>query len=461
MMKKIISVCMLMLLCSGIVFCAAEEPNVVNHVESLKELSAKSFAKFFIDKGEFHNHDALIDCLQTIEDGGDEASRKALLSFLPQTFDFFNKSQKTISLGHDYAAGSDYTVTCLSIIDNDRLVIGTLNRVLILDFQGCSISDISGDVGPVNCVTKITENKIAVGLANGRVLFYDLRRFALERSINAHRSAVTSIEKINDTSIVVGSAHGTISVWNSITGQNLIAFLDVNYIKSLGVLPDGKVASGHQDGSVRIWDFNRAQNHCRVTLGPGERRPIKFLKILVNGDIVIAFDNVIKVLFLSGGEYFYKNTLLCDQSVTCLDLLPDGKIIYGVGDRLYGWNLVTNQSELISKSLNPGQEIRSIQILPNGKIFTAGDDHNLVVIDSYLIKEKLKEKGLRAAVGYYHAMQHDSVHETFFGAGPVERIIRESFLVEDQESNQMIDYFSEGGLYGGYAEPERRCCWFF
>jgi WD40 repeat protein len=99
--------------------------------------------------------------------------------------------------------------------------------------------------------------KLAVGLANGDVHFFDLKDRKEHKFYTQHRKAIFSItENKHLNQLYTSDADGNLSVWDTLTLE-LLAYLpfDCGKIRRIAVSEDGaQIALACQDGHVRILD---------------------------------------------------------------------------------------------------------------------------------------------------------------------------------------------------------------
>ena len=112
-------------------------------------------------------------------------------------------------------------------------------------------------------------------------------------------------------------------------------------VRALAELPDGKLASGSWDQTVRVWDV--ASGSCLFTL-VGHTAGVCALAVLPDGKLVSgSSDKTVRVwengscLFTLAGHTF---------SVWALAALPDGKLVSGSGDKTVRFWTLSQSSEV-------------------------------------------------------------------------------------------------------------------
>ncbi|MCX5960863.1 MAG: NB-ARC domain-containing protein, partial [Cyanobacteria bacterium] len=101
-------------------------------------------------------------------------------------------------------------------------------------------------------------------------------------------------------------------------------------VNALAVLPDGRLASGADDGTIKLWD--PASGQLQATL-EGHSGPVNALAVLPNGRLASgAGDRTIKLWDPASGQL--QATLEGHSGpVNALAVLPDGRLASGAGDR--------------------------------------------------------------------------------------------------------------------------------
>ena len=155
-------------------------------------------------------------------------------------------------------------------------------------------------------------------------------------------------------------------------------------VTAVGVLPDGRVASGGDDGQVLVWD-PADPGAGRVELGrhPGSVRAVG---VLPDGRVV------------SGGGSGDGRVLVWDPgdpgagpvelgrhpgSVTAVGVLPDGRVASGGGSgdgRVLVWDPGDPGAGPVELGRHPGS-VTAVAVLPDGRVASGGDDGRVLVWD--------------------------------------------------------------------------------
>ena len=145
------------------------------------------------------------------------------------------------------------------------------------------------------------------------------------------------------------------------------------------VLPDGRVVSGLDDGTLRVWDASSAV--CEHVL-MGHAGAVTCVAVLPDGRRVASgsLDETLRVWDASSGvcERVLEGHL---SAVTCVALLPDGRIVSGSDDKtLRLWDPPSGACERVMEG-HTGAVTR-MAVLPDGRVVSGSDDDTLRVWDT-------------------------------------------------------------------------------
>lgn len=195
--------------------------------------------------------------------------------------------------------------------------------------------------------------RLVSGGHRGDVKVWDLRRQQLETALNLHDGAVRAIAIARTGQIATASDDGQVTLWQ---GSKILSQPTASLVTAL-VWFQGKLVSGHDDNSLRVWDKK---------LSPIQTIPLEsgVEALAVHGSqLAVALADRILVL----GPDFRPTKILDTGGVTPRDLQfsPDGKRLAAGGwFRLHIWDLASGQHR--SVATEHGGLLTSISFSPDG-----------------------------------------------------------------------------------------------
>ena len=195
----------------------------------------------------------------------------------------------------------------------------------------------------------------------------EMRRFLLNGQIRA-------LEQLPSGRFIAGIADGRIIELDIATGQTRTLVASRGMVRSLAVLPDGRVVSGSSDARLGIW--NIADGTC-TELRKGMRRPIYAIAYHSSGRLLTGGASALLVWNLDAGT----NVELSGHAseIRTITLLPDGRVVTGSEDHdLRVWTLETGESHRLCGHSGP---ISAVATLGNGRIISSSQDRSVRIWD--------------------------------------------------------------------------------
>jgi WD40 repeat protein len=178
-----------------------------------------------------------------------------------------------------------------------------------------------------------------------------------------------------DGRIASGSADSTLRVWNPARpGDVLVLEGHTRAVTALAVLPDGRIASGSVDNTLRVWNLARPGD---VLVLEGHTRAVTALAVLPDGLIASGSeDNTVRVWSPAWRDAAL--VLHGSGSVRALTLLPDGRIA-GAGDGTVHVWIPAHLGKRLSLSGEHMSFVAALAALPDGRIALGSNDDTVRV----------------------------------------------------------------------------------
>jgi formylglycine-generating enzyme required for sulfatase activity len=194
---------------------------------------------------------------------------------------------------------------------------------------------------------------------------YQVATKALKLTITGHTNWVMALAVLPDGRLASGAGDRTIRIWDPATGQ-LQATLEghSDWVFALAVLPDGRLASGAGDRTIKLWD--PATGQLTATL-EGHSDWVRALAVLPDGRLASgADDGTIKLWDPATGQL--QATLEGHSaSVSALAVLPDGRLASGA--RLGAIKLWDPASGQLTATLKGhSASVSALAVLPDGRL---------------------------------------------------------------------------------------------
>ena len=207
---------------------------------------------------------------------------------------------------------------------------------------------------------------------------YQVATKALKLTITGHTNWVMALAVLPDGRLASGAGDRTIRIWDPATGQ-LQATLEghSDWVFALAVLPDGRLASGAGDRTIKLWD--PATGQLTATL-EGHSDWVRALAVLPDGRLASgADDGTIKLWDPATGQL--QATLEGHSaSVSALAVLPDGRLASGARlGTIKLWDPASGQLQATLEGHSAS--VKALAVLPDGRLASGAFDNTIKLWD--------------------------------------------------------------------------------
>ena len=176
--------------------------------------------------------------------------------------------------------------TALACLPNMQLVAGFDNGLTQIYTDICTYSPAFSELPPQGKVTDIavfSGTRLAISYNDSYVRFYDTEESKHLGIMSINEGYVNAFAVLSDNHrIAFGANNGKIYLFDTVSGDSAGEWSASIYagIRSLAVLPDGRLASGSDDGVIKVWDSTTW--NCRQVI-KAHQAPVTCLAALPDG----------------------------------------------------------------------------------------------------------------------------------------------------------------------------------
>ena len=212
--------------------------------------------------------------------------------------------------------------------------------------------------------------------------------------LEGHTDWVRTLQVLPDGKIVSGSTDNTIIIWNEDGTKDKTLKGHTGWVWTLQVLPDGKIVSGSNDNTIIIWNEDGTKDKTLE----GHKGWVNTLQVLPDGRIVSGSDDNTIIIWNEDGT---KDKTLEGHKgwVNTLQVLPDGRIVSGSDDNTI---IIWNEDGTKDKTLKGHTgSVLTLQVLPDGKIVSGSNDNTIIIWN----EDGTKDKTLKGHTGSVLTLQ--------------------------------------------------------
>jgi WD40 repeat protein len=214
---------------------------------------------------------------------------------------------------------------------------------------------------------------------------------ALIRTLTGHSSSVTAVAITPDGKVISGSEDKTLKVWDLQTGTELLTLTGHSgYVTAVAVTPDGKVISGSEDKTLKVWDLQTGRELLTLE---GHSNEVSTVAVTLDGKIVSeSVYNDTLVWDLETGRKLLTRMSGRSRGLRKVNMTPspvtlDGKVISASSNTLKVRDSETG-IELFTLTEH-SDEVTALAVTSDGKVISGSWDGTLKVWDLSKGKEML------------------------------------------------------------------------
>ena len=202
---------------------------------------------------------------------------------------------------------------------------------------------------------------------------------SLERTFTGHLGAVSTAAVLPYGRIISGGQDRTLRLWDLETGKTLRTLEGHSAgLTAVAFLPEGRAISASYDGTLQVWDI---ESGTKLVTLRGHSGPVLALAVLSNNRVVSASsDCSLRLWDIKSGDAL-KMLNGHAEGVLALAALPNGHIVSASYDgTLRVWDLDTGKTLRVIRGHSAVK--RALTVLHDGRIVSASTDRTLQVWDA-------------------------------------------------------------------------------
>jgi WD40 repeat protein len=180
---------------------------------------------------------------------------------------------------------------------------GASNNLQIYNYTTGNLTrTLSGHSCNVYSIEMLSEQFMASGGHDGRVIIWDLSSYSIKYNLTGHTSQVNCIKRLSSNLMASGDDNGLIIVWDWLSGErmfNLIGHTNRLELNSLDLYDEQTLISGSFDRTVKFWNITNGEliRSINVDIQIGALAMLKsseFLKFKLN-NLKKVFKNILSL----------------------------------------------------------------------------------------------------------------------------------------------------------------------
>lgn len=240
----------------------------------------------------------------------------------------------------------------------------------------------------VDALTSYNDKQLILG-GNDELQLFDGETKTIKEISKEHVGRINCLIKLKDGKIVSGGQDYTIKIWDIEKKQTIFTLKGhTSMIWDIKELEGNKLISASDDNKSKMWDLNEKKELFNLFQS---HRQISAIAVLKNNKIILASQRQVLLFNLNTKEQ--ESCMDIKTGVWSLKVLSNGDVAAGLGNGALYIIQITDELVIKTKFCEGHKKtINSIIELENHKIVTAADENDLILWDPnepefmYLIK---------------------------------------------------------------------------
>ena len=228
-------------------------------------------------------------------------------------------------------ANNDLLINQMKLLNDGTLITGGFSPVIIREFINGNWNikqNLSNNIPvAINSIIQLPDNRLVISNNQDTYILVKSNNTWSSNNNFANLNVICSAV-ISSTSFVCGYLNGDIKIWkevNSIWNVLHTVTGHTNFIRSIAVLSDGRIVSGSDDNTVKVWNNSLTTS---VTLN-NHTDNVRSVAVTNDNHIISgSYDKTIKIWEeISQNNWVNIITLDAEYRVENVAVMPDGRIV--------------------------------------------------------------------------------------------------------------------------------------
>ena len=216
-------------------------------------------------------------------------------------------------------------------------------------------------------------NQIFLG-AKDELQILDLKTDNISTFSTEHKGRINTLIKLNDGRIVSGGQDKTIKVWDINSNKSLMTLTGhTSMIWSLCEINGNKLLSGSSDKTALIWDLNKKKLDFELY----KDKEISSVLQLKSGNVLLCSENNLCLLDIKTKKILAN--LEIPTGIWCMKELHDGRVAIGKGNGEICILEVNKDIKIVLVLKGHNKSVNAIIELDSYKLVSAADENNMIL----------------------------------------------------------------------------------